>query len=104
MIELNTSSCNPWLPSLDLHEEDGELVLHADFRGFDDEDVEVSLDGGDLIVQAEGENQQDAPVCHYSRLPLPFVPRSLPAVSRPDHEVLEVRIPISDGERFALRT
>ena len=52
MPELNTGSCNrSWLPSLDLHEENGELVLHADLRGFDDGDVEVSLDGGDLMCR-----------------------------------------------------
>jgi hypothetical protein len=88
MLELNRGSYNrSWLPSLDLHEEDGELVLHADLRGFDDEGVEVSLDGGDLIVQAAGD---------YSRLPLPFALRSVPAVSRPGCEVLEVRIPIPE--------
>ena len=97
MLDLNTGSRNrSWLPDLDLREEDGELVLHADLRGFDDKDVEVSLDGGDLVVQAEGENQQDAPVWYYSRLPLPFAPRSLPVVSRPGHEVLEFRIPIPE--------
>ena len=68
----------PWLPSFDLHEKDGELVLHADLG-----DVEISLDGGDLIVRTEGEN---------GRLPLPFAPRSLRAVSRPGHKDLEVHI------------
>jgi hypothetical protein len=68
----------PWLPSFDVHEENGELVLHADLG-----DVEISLDGGDLIVRTEGEN---------GRLTLPFAPRSLRAVSRPGHRDLEVHI------------
>jgi HSP20 family molecular chaperone IbpA len=96
MLDLNAGSRDhSWLPSFDLHEEDGELILHADLRGFDNEDVEVSLDGGDLIVQAESENPQDTPVW-YSRLPLPFALRSLPAVSRSSREILEVRIPIPE--------
>jgi HSP20 family molecular chaperone IbpA len=82
----------PWLPSFDLHEQDGELVLHADLRGFDNESVEISLDGSDLIVQAEGESKPDAPVWYYSRLPLPFAPQALRVVSRPSHEGLEVHI------------
>jgi hypothetical protein len=66
------------LPSFDVHEENGEMVLHADLG-----DVEISLDGGDLIVRTEGEN---------GRLPLPFAPRSLRAVSRPGHRDLELHI------------
>jgi HSP20 family molecular chaperone IbpA len=89
MLELNRGSYNrSWLPSLDLHEEDGELVLHADLVDFD-ERIEISLEGGDLVVHA-GEEPS-----HSSRLPLPFALRSLPAVSR-GHEVLEVRIPIPE--------
>lgn len=95
MPELKTTSLHrpaTWLPSFDLHEEDGELVLHADLGSFNNEDVEISLDGGDLIVQAEGEARQDAPVWYYSRLPLPFAPQTLRVVSRPGHEDLEIRI------------
>ena len=47
-------------PSFDLHEENGELVLHADVRGFDDEGVQISLDGGHLVVQSKGESERDA--------------------------------------------
>ena len=85
-----SSAC--WLPSLDIHEEDGELVLHAHLRGFDHEDVLISLDGSDLIVQGAGE--QDTLVC-YGRLSLPFAPRALRTVSRPGHEDLEVHVSIA---------
>jgi HSP20 family molecular chaperone IbpA len=87
----------PWLPSFDLHEENGELVLHAGLEGFGCEGVEVSLDGGELIVLAEGESGQDAAVC-FSRLPLPFAAQAWRAVSRRDHEDLEIRIPVPAGE------
>ena len=90
MQELNTGSRDrSWLPSFDLHEEDGELVLHADMVGLD-ERIEVSLEGGDLVVHA-GEEP-----AHSSRLALPFALRSLPVVSRSGHQVLEVRIPIPE--------
>ena len=84
-------------PSFDLHEENGELVLHADVRGFDDEGVQISLDGSHLVVQSEGDSERDAPVCH-SRLPLPFPPGTLRAVNRPGHKDLEIRIPILSQE------
>lgn len=83
----------PWLPNLDLHEQDGKLVIHADLMGFDAEDVEISLDGADLIVQAEGGSEQEVSLC-YVRLPLPFAPQGLRTVSRPGHEGLEIHIPI----------
>ena len=69
----------PWLPSFDVHEENGELVLHADLA----EEAEIMLDGGDLIVRT-GDGK--------SRLPLPFAPRSLHAVSRPGHGDLEIHV------------
>jgi len=100
MPELKTNPLShhpePWLPSFDVHEENGELVLHADLEGFDYADVEISLDGGDLIVQADDANERDAPVC-YSRLPLPFASCAWRAVSRSGHEDLEIRIPIPTG-------
>jgi len=93
MPELKTiphnASPTPWLPSLDLHEEDGELVLHAHLRGFGREDVLIALEGSDLTVRPAGE--QDALVC-YGRLHLPFAPQALRTVSRPGHEDLEVRV------------
>lgn len=76
----------PWLPSFDLHEQNGELVLHADLMDFDD--GELALDGSDLVVQSEGEKR---------RLPLPFPPRTLRAVSRPGHKDLEVHILSKEG-------
>ena len=85
MRDLKTTPLNrqaPWLPSFDVHEENGELVLHADLG-----EAEISLDGGDLIVRTEDEN---------GRLPLPFPPRSLRAVSRPGHRDLELHIQLRE--------
>ena len=71
MRDLNTTPLNrpaPWLPSFDVHEENGELVLHADL-----EEADISLDGGDLVVQADGRS---------SRMRLPFAPSSLRSKSQ----------------------
>ena len=69
----------PWLPSFDVHEENGEMIVHADLA----EAAEISLDGGDLIVRTRGAQ---------GRLPLPVAPRSLHAVSRPGHGDLEIHV------------
>lgn len=89
MIDLKTGSRDRgWLPSFDLHEEDGELVLHADLRGLNEE-VEVSVDGRDLVLQLGGGGD-----ARHGHLLLPFPPPGRPAVRRPSAEVLEVRIRI----------
>jgi hypothetical protein len=81
--------------------ENGELVLHADMEGFGCGGAEIPLDGGELIVLAEGESGQGGPVC-YSRLPLPFAPCTLHAMSQSGHEDLEIRIPIPNGRETSL--
>lgn len=55
------------------------MIVHADLP----EGAEITLDGGDLIVRT-GRGK--------GRLPLPFAPRTLHAVSRPGHGDLEVHI------------
>jgi len=101
MSELKTNPMNnqpaPWLPSFDIHEENGELVLHAGMEGFGSEDLEISLDGGELIVLAEGGKGTSDPIC-YSRLTLPFAPFTLRTVSWRGHEDLEIRIPMPPEE------
>ncbi len=87
-----TGSENGWLPSLDLHAVDGELILHAEARGAW-EDLEISLEEGELSVHSAGEEETPA---HSGRLPLPFPLDALPAVCRVRPEILEVRIPLPD--------
>ncbi|HEX7185642.1 MAG TPA: hypothetical protein VF756_27705 [Thermoanaerobaculia bacterium] len=97
MLELKTRTFQrTWLPSFDLHEENGELVLHADLQGLDEE-VEISVDGRDLVMQAGGEGDEPA---HSSRLPLPFPLQAPSAVYRSSAEVLEVRIRIPQREQL----
>lgn len=99
MLDLNTSSLGrAWLPSLDLHEEDGDLVLHVELQGLDG-NVELSIDAGYLVLQAGGGQDQPA---HSSRLPLPFPLQARPALCRPCAEVLEVRIRIPDRDELQL--
>jgi HSP20 family molecular chaperone IbpA len=60
-----------WLPSFDLHEEDGEMVVHADLDGLAGEDFDIALDGDRLVLRGSGGGNG----AHWAWLALPFVPR-----------------------------
>ena len=90
MHEIERLAPEPWLPSLDVHAVEGELVLHADLSDLAaEEQVEVTIEGRDLILQSE--DGRDHTLTHCSCLHLPFAPRGLRAMGR-SHDVLEVRI------------
>ncbi len=83
----------PWPPDFDLHEEEGEMVVHAEGDGLAEGEVEVTLDGDVLVVR---DNGLDAGHCRAARLPLPFAPRGFRRVSRPRRHGLEVRLRIPE--------
>ncbi len=81
-----------WLPSFDLHEEDGEMVVHADLDGLAGANLDIALDGDRLVLRANGGGNG----AHSACLALPFVPRAFRWVSRPEHDGLEVRLRIEE--------
>ncbi|HEX5760072.1 MAG TPA: hypothetical protein VF121_12855 [Thermoanaerobaculia bacterium] len=83
-------TAQPWLPSLDLHEEDGELVLHAELPHPFDEGAELALDGSDLVVRSDGGAR--------GRLPLPFPPQAMRAAALPAGGGFEVRVADADRQ------
>ena len=48
---------NGWMPSIDLHEDENQLVLKAELPGMKKEDIEISLHG-DVLTLA-GERKED---------------------------------------------
>ena len=42
-----------WTPAVDIKEEDGRYLLHADIPGVKAEDIEVSMDKGVLTIKGE---------------------------------------------------
>jgi hypothetical protein len=76
------------LPSVDLHEEDGELILHAELPYPMEEGGELALDGSDLVVRSDGGAR--------GRLPLPFPPRAMRSATLPGDRGLEVRVAGAD--------
>ncbi len=42
-----------WMPSVDVIEEDNQFLVKADIPGVDPKDIEVTLDGGNLVIRGE---------------------------------------------------
>ncbi len=93
-----------WAPRMDVYEKDNTLIVKADLPGLKNEDVQVELDDGGLVIRgasaAEGEIKEEnyyrmerSLGTFYRRLPLPFAvePDQIQATMRDG--VLEVRIP-----------
>jgi HSP20 family protein len=92
-----------WLPTTDVYEQDGKLVVKAELPGMKKEDISVELGQGDLVItaerQAEREVKDDA--CHreervsgrfYRRIPLNFEVKPDQIQARYADGVLEVQV------------
>ena len=93
-----------WRPRIDMFEKEGTLVVRADLPGMKKEDVRVSLDEGDLVI--EGESKKETEVkeddyyrlerssgSFYRRVALPFQPDPARIDAGFKDGVLEIRIP-----------
>jgi len=93
-----------WSPRVDMFEQNGAIVVKAELPGVKKEDLEVTVDEGELVIR--GERRQESEVKEedyyrmersygslYRRLPLPegVTPEQVQAVYKDG--VLEVRIP-----------
>jgi HSP20 family molecular chaperone IbpA len=107
--DLTTGAPAHRLPDLDLHEENGELILRARIPGLKLGEMGVAVVRGDLVLEADGWDDSMAGQEHYEhlhgRLPLPFGTDAARVTGRSDGEVLEVRIPLPplpEGEEWLL--
>lgn len=93
-----------WTPRMDVFERGEHLIVKAELPGIKKEDVEVSLEDGDLVIR--GEHKAEAEVkeedyyrmersygSFYRRLPLPFEVTAEKIEANLADGVLEVRIP-----------
>jgi HSP20 family protein len=93
-----------WAPRMDVYEKDNAIVFKAELPGLKKEDVEVEVDGEDLVVRGESKSESEVKDedyyrsersygSFYRRMPLPagVTPEQIQANLKDG--VLEVRVP-----------
>ncbi|MCZ6561120.1 MAG: Hsp20/alpha crystallin family protein [Gammaproteobacteria bacterium] len=63
-----TSPVSDWLPAVDIREEDGHFVLHADVPGVDPKEIEVTMENGVLTLRGLRHAEETANEKAYSRV------------------------------------
>jgi HSP20 family protein len=93
-----------WTPSVDVYEKDNTLVVKAELPGMTKEDIEVTLDQGDLVIRGERKAESEVKENQYYRLersygsfyrriPLPFEVKAEQITANYTEGVLEVDVP-----------
>ncbi len=96
-----------WTPPVDIREEEGRFVLHADIPGVKPEDIEVTMENGVLTIsgsraataQAEQEGYRRVERVagrFFRRFTLPDTANAEGITAKSTHGVLEVIIPKHD--------
>jgi HSP20 family protein len=93
-----------WTPHTDVYEKNGNIVVQAELPGLTKDDVEITLDDGDIVIQGERKATEEVKEqdyyrmerrsgSFYRRLTLPFevTPDKISATVKDG--VLEVKIP-----------
>ena len=57
-----------WAPSADVYEKDGNLVVKAELPGVDRDDVSVTVEKGDLVIQGERHTDDEIDEESYYRM------------------------------------
>jgi HSP20 family protein len=63
-----TRSSTSWMPALDAYEEGGQSVIKVELPGMKKEDIDVSLEEGDLILRGERKHEQKHEERNYTRM------------------------------------
>lgn len=93
-----------WAPRIDVFEKDGDVVVKADLPGAKKDDIEITLDNGDLVLRGERKAESEVKEEHYyrmerssgsfyRRIPLAFEPDVTQIAATFADGVLEIRIP-----------
>lgn len=96
-------------PQTDVFEQDGNLVVSAELPGIPKEEITITLQQGDLIIQGEHKTEEETKEKdyyrmerryggYYRRIPLPFEVQAGQIKAKYTDGVLEVRIPKPTGQ------
>ena len=103
-----------WEPMLDLYRRDGDLVVRAEMPGVKKEDLEITFDNGELVLQAERKEESEVEEenyfcseCHHGRyfrrLHLPYEVDPAKIQAHFEDGILEVNLPLAQEERARSR-
>lgn len=98
-----------WEPLLDVYRRDGDLVVRAEMPGVTKDDLEITFDNGELILQAERreataveEESYFCAECHHGRyfrrLRLPYEVDPDKIRAHLEDGILEVDLPLAQEE------
>jgi HSP20 family protein len=99
-----------WAPAVDIKEEDGAYVLHADLPGVDAKDIELHMENGVLTLRGERKSEitekkgnyqriERVTGSFYRRFTLPDTADAENISAKSVNGVLEVRIPKQEKVR-----
>lgn len=98
-----------WAPRVDVFEKNGDFVVKAELPGAKKEDIEVTLDQGELVIRGQKKAETEVKEEHYyrmeqsygsfyRRLVLPFETTADQINATYAEGILEIRIPKPAGE------
>jgi HSP20 family protein len=93
-----------WAPTVDVYEKDNTLVVKAELPGVKKDDIDVSLDQGDLVIRGERTAESEVKEeqyyrversygSFYRRIPLPAEVPAEQITATYNDGLLEVRVP-----------
>lgn len=93
-----------WVPTMDIFEQGGSLVVKAELPGVKKEDIEVKLEHGDLVIRGARREEREVKEeeyyrlersrgSFYRRIPLPFDVQSEQITADFTNGLLEVHVP-----------
>jgi len=99
-----------WSPTMEVIERDGNLIVHADLPGINQNDVKVEVTDDGLVIQGERKSEYEKETGSgyhsersygkfYRSIPLPADAKVEQARAEFKNGVLEVSIPVPDGQR-----
>ncbi len=94
-----------WVPQMDVYEKDGKLVVKAELPGMKKEDVEVTVEEGDLVIKGERKTESEVKQedyyrsersygSFYRRVPLPEGVDPEKATATYADGILEIDVPL----------
>jgi HSP20 family protein len=58
----------PWAPRVDVYHQNGDLMVKAELPGIKKEDIEITLDAGDLVIRGERKEESEVKEGDYYRM------------------------------------